>query len=153
MVSTILPSGKLMRNLTALSFACCLFMLGSCKNEVLDPVTPEPSQTDELVSYSNTIQPIFNQSCSGSGCHVGERTSGVNLSTFELAKNSVGDQYGTFIIAPGKPTAEDSPIMDKLLSSDPRNGSQMPLNNPGSLSQSELDAIFNWIDQGARNIN
>jgi len=130
-----------------------LLVLFSCKSEVLDPVTPNPSQNDELISYSQTIQPIFNQNCSGSGCHIGERTSGVNLSTFELAKNSVGDQYGTFVIAPGKPTIEDSPIMDKLLSSDPRHGEQMPLDDPGSLSQEEIDAIFNWIDQGARNIN
>lgn len=129
------------------------FVVTACDSDVIDPIEPELSTDGELVIYSQTIQPIFNGSCSGSGCHIGERTSGVNLSSYDLAIESIGDQYGEFIIQPGKPTTEDSPIMDKLLSTNPRNGQQMPLNNPGSLTQEQLDAIFTWIDQGARNID
>jgi len=125
----------------------------ACDSDVIDPIEPQLSTDGDLVIYTQTIQPIFNNSCSGSGCHIGERTSGVNLSSYNLAIESIGDQYGEFVIHPGKPTTEDSPIMDKLLSTNPRNGQQMPLNDPGSLTQEQLNAIFNWIDQGARNIN
>lgn len=130
-----------------------MFAFTACDSDVIDPIEPELTADGDLVIYSQTIQPIFNNSCSGSGCHIGERTSGVNLSSYNLAIESIGDQYGEFVIHPGKPTTEDSPIMDKLLSTNPQNGQQMPLDNPGSLTQEQLDAIFNWIDQGARNID
>ncbi len=129
-----------------------LLFVFSCESNVIEPAPLEFDTDEELIIYSKTIQPIFNQSCSGSGCHVGESTSGAEFTTYESAINSVGDQYETFVIAPGKPEPENSPAIDKLISRDPRFGQQMPLDNPGSLTDEELQALITWIDQGARNI-
>ncbi len=135
-----------------LSFGLLLLFAFSCESNVIEPAPLDFDTDEELIIYSKTIQPIFNQHCSGSGCHIGERTSGAEYTTYESAIHSVGDQYETFVIAPGKPEPENSPVIDKLISRDPRFGQQMPLDNPGSLTDEELQALITWIDQGARNI-
>ena len=108
-----------------------------------DP-TPDP---DRPVSFSEDIQPIFNGNCALSGCHdSGTQESGVNLSSYEAALNSVGVQYGTEIIDPGNPN--NSPIVDKISSENPQQGERMPL-NAQPLSDAEIDSIIAWIDDGA----
>jgi len=135
-----------------LSIGLVLLSALSCESNVIEPASLEFDTDEELIIYSKTIQPIFNQHCSGSGCHIGERTSGAEYTTYESAIHSVGEQYEAFVIAPGKPEPENSPIIDKLISRNPQFGQQMPLDNPGSLADEELQALITWIDQGARNI-
>ena len=110
-----------------------------------DP-TPEP---DRPVSFSEDIEPIFSGSCAVSGCHTsGMQESGVDLSSYESAMNSVGDQYGTEIIMPGEP--ENSPIVDKISNDNPEFGERMPYQR-GQLSSAQIDSIIAWIDDGAPN--
>ncbi len=110
-----------------------------------DPM-PDP---DRPVSFSEDIQPIFNGTCAVSGCHdSGTQESGVNLSSYEAALNSVGVQYGTEIIDPGNPG--NSPIVDKISNENPAEGERMPLNRQ-PLSDTEIDSIIAWIDDGAPN--
>lgn len=98
-------------------------------------------------TFSN-IQQIFNQSCSGSGCHINTRTSGVRLNTYQNAIESVGDQYGTNVIIPEN--ADGSPLVDKIESSSPQFGSRMPITG-NFLSDSRISQIKQWIDEGAEN--
>jgi mono/diheme cytochrome c family protein len=84
-----------------------------------------------------------------SGCHdSGTQESGVNLSSYDAALNSVGVQYGTEIIEPGSPNT--SPIVDKISNENPQEGERMPLNRQ-PLSDAEIDSIIAWIDDGAPN--
>lgn len=98
-------------------------------------------------TFSN-IQQIFNQSCSGAGCHINTRTSGVRLNTYQNAIESVGDQYGTNVIIPEN--AAGSPLVDKIESSSPQFGSRMP-ETGDFLSDSRISQIKQWIDDGAEN--
>lgn len=109
-----------------------------------DPPPEEELPTD--VSFSNDIQPIFQDSCGGANCHIDEEESGVELTTYDDVMNSVGDQYGEPIVNEGNP--ESSPLVDKIASSSPEYGVQMPRSGQ-SLSQDEIDLIRGWINEGA----
>jgi hypothetical protein len=115
-----------------------------CQSEQIDrTMIVEP---DMPVSYEADIQPIFDQNCAGSGCHIQSPTSGVRLSSYQFVIASRGAQYGRLIVEPG--SAEDSPIIDKISSSDPENGLRMPFGR-AALSATDIGLISKWIDEGA----
>ena len=119
------------------------FLFLNCINNIEDQI---PEITDEIISYASQIQPVFNNSCGGAGCHTnGGTANGVNLNNHQTTLNSVGASYGTLIVVPGD--AENSPLADKLRPN-PDKGNQMPLN--GSLSSSDIGNIIAWINQGAQ---
>lgn len=99
------------------------------------------------ISYATEVQPIFNQSCAGFGCHVGESTNGVNLSSHAQALASRGIQYGGAVILAGN--GAGSPLINKV-NPNPTHGSRMPLGK-APLSGSQINTIRTWIDQGAAN--
>lgn len=108
---------------------------------------PEP-EPNRLVSFSEDIQPIFNGNCAVSGCHdSGTQESGVNLSSHEAALNSVGVQYGENVINPGNP--DQSPLVDKISNNNPQEGVRMPEDGPPYLSDTQIDSIRAWIEDGA----
>lgn len=102
----------------------------------------KPADLFAQIDYNDTIQPIFTNRCVT--CHGG--TSGVTLSSYNTAMNSVGSQYGTNIIIPGEP--EDSPLVDKISSANPRFGIRMP-GDGTTLSEEQIAAIRLWIEEGA----
>lgn len=113
-----------------------------------DSESEEPPPEDELptdVSYAEDIQPIFDNSCGGAGCHIDREESGVELTTYEDVINSEGQQYGELIVDPGNP--EGSPIVDKI-TANPDEGVRMP-NNSDPLPEEEIDLIRGWIAEGA----
>ncbi|SMO34635.1 hypothetical protein [Gracilimonas mengyeensis] len=124
---------------------CSMFiLLTSCINNVEDISSAEPVEPSE-VSYQEDIQPIFNSTCGGSGCHINGSTNGVNLTTYQQVMNSVGAVYGTDIVIPEDPDA--SPLVDKI-EANPTNGSRMPLTG-SYLTPSEINQIRSWIEGGA----
>lgn len=116
----------------------------SCINNVEDISTPIDIDPNE-VSYFEDIQPIFNGSCGGSGCHISNAQNGVNLSDYNSVMNSIGAVYGEPVIIVGN--AEDSPLVDKIEPS-PQFGSRMPLNG-SDLTPEEIGLIKAWINEGA----
>jgi hypothetical protein len=88
--------------------------------------TPPPSGSTS-VSFSATIQPLLSQNCAS--CHSGQ---GVNLSTYAGARS---------LTVPGNPAA--STLYSVVASG------RMPPN--GTLSQTQMQAISDWIYQGAQN--
>jgi len=98
------------------------------------------SPTFAQVDYNSQIQPIFNSRCAS--CHGG--TSGVFMSNYSAVMNSVGNQYGRLIVEPFSP--EESPLYDKLLPN-PQFGNRMP--QGGSLTQTQIELIRQWIEEGA----
>lgn len=114
----------------------------SCKNDTLNEVAGPV----EDVSFMADIQPIFNGSCSGAGCHIESSQSGVNLSTYEQIMNSSGQQYGREIVQAGEP--DESPLVDKI-EPNPQHGQRMPFSrNP--LNDRQIQEIRIWIEEGAR---
>jgi mono/diheme cytochrome c family protein len=95
------------------------------------------------IDYESQIQPIFNSKCVS--CHGG--TNGVSLNNYNATMSSVGNSYSKLIVTPGNAT--QSPLYDKLLSN-PQKGSRMPQGS--SLSQTQIDLIKDWINQGATEV-
>lgn len=97
-------------------------------------------------TFSN-VQVILENNCSGAGCHIGERTNGVRLDSYNNVINSVGTEYGREIVVPGEP--DNSPIIDKISSNNPENGVRMPEGGP-PLSDDQINLIRDWIAEGAQ---
>ncbi len=158
--NSFLPNGDLSKNdirfsershfLVILGVCFLTLILTSCGgNGNSTGPDPEPDPDPERnVSFSQDISPIFQSSCAVSGCHdSGTQESGVNLSSYDDAINSVGSQYGENIINSGNP--DDSPLVDKI-EPDPQEGQRMPYQRD-PLSQANIDSIRAWIADGAPN--
>lgn len=119
--------------------------VAACQSDKIDNSTivdPGPS-----VSFAADIQPIFNRSCGGVGCHIGEATNGVNLTNYESVMASEGLQYDGPTVVAGR--AVSSPLLDKI-SPNPEFGSRMPLGQ-GALPSEDIALIRAWINDGAQN--
>lgn len=131
---------------------CGMITFAACGDNTEDLVSGgDPTDGDEPIqniSYAGKIQPIFNTSCGGSGCHTsGGSASGVNLSGHSQALNSTGINYGGRVIVPGN--ANSSPLVDKIEPS-PDHGSRMPLGR-SPLTSTQIETIRVWITEGAQN--
>ena len=91
------------------------------------------------ISYSTTIQPIFNNNCTG--CH--GSSGGLNLGSYISLDN--GGNSGEVIIAEN---GSGSRLIQKLRGT--ASGSQMPASGC-CLDESVIQLIETWIDQGAQN--
>ena len=135
---------KRIRRAVWLSCTALFFLTGCNYDKIDNSLVVAPG---DPVLFSQDVLPIFLSSCSGSGCHIGSQTSGVNLTTYSSIINSVGLQYNGRIVIPGN--AANSPIINKVLSQ-PTNGSRMPLGRT-PLSGNQITIIRTWIDEGAEN--
>lgn len=117
--------------------------LASCKNDTLSEITGPV----EDVSFMADIQPIFNGTCGGAGCHLESSQSGVNLSSYNQLMNSIGQQYQREIVQPGEP--DESPLVDKI-SPNPQHGQRMPFARE-PLNDRQIQEIRVWIEEGAMN--
>lgn len=104
-----------------------------------------PATVFSQVDYESEIQPIFTEYCVE--CHGGQ--NGVTLSSYDAVMNSVGLQYGTEIVVPGD--ANNSPIVDKISPGTPQYGVRMPQDG-NYLSDSQIDLIVQWINEGAHEV-
>jgi hypothetical protein len=131
-----------MRTRIIISLIVLLFLL-SCK-EVLTGVDDvsivfPPSN----ISYSRHVDPLFQQRCAVSGCHVGNSAAaGLNLQT--PSYSSLMNYQPRLVVAGA---SNNSLLVQRL---DGRIQPRMPLgSNP--LNQNQLDGIKKWIDEGALN--
>ncbi|TDI71528.1 MAG: hypothetical protein E2O85_01980 [Bacteroidetes bacterium] len=100
------------------------------------------------VSFSQDVLPLLTSSCAGSGCHIGESTSGVNLSSYSHVTLSQGIQYDREIVVASDASA--SPLVDKVKFQQPQFGSRMPQGR-SPLSHADIVLIESWINDGAEN--
>ena len=123
----------------------------SCSNSIVESV-PSIDENDQIIdvapSFTEIQNNIFNQSCAFSGCHV---SGGVNP---DLSGNSYGNivnrtsSTGINYISPNDP--DNSYLLLKMIGSNGISGSRMPL-NASPLPQSQIDAVIQWINDGAPN--
>jgi len=95
---------------------------------------------DVNVSYSEHVQPLFNQTCALSGCHNdASQAGGLSLTS-----------YGNLTLRPNivVPFAPEESLL--YLRIEGQLGEQMPLNRP-PLNRNQRDGIRTWIEEGADN--
>ncbi len=88
------------------------------------------------VDYESDIQPIFDSNCIS--CHDNSNPDGgLNLLSYN-------DFMPSNVIMPGNHS--ESELYDRITRDESQNGDMPPT---GSLSQSQIDLIISWIDEGA----
>lgn len=124
--------------LIAVSAAC------GCKGSAPSGPGGSPSTIifpDHGISYSNQVQPLFDQACNFAGCHdAGQHESALVLTSYGLAVLTVPG-----VVVPGKP--DNSTLVLRIQGSV---GARMP---PGQypLNQNQINGIRAWIVEGAKN--
>lgn len=107
-----------------------------------DPGNPVSSCDPDTVYFTNTIMPLIASSCSVPGCHDAATASdGVVLTDYQ-------NIISTADVEPGDP--ENSDLYEVITDSDPDD--HMPPPDSGiTLSDEQINQIYTWILQGARN--
>jgi len=104
---------------------------------------------NESPSFSQDIQPIFDNNCIG--CHDAEHSTGLDLRmgfSYSRLVNMTSDRYSPFLRV--KPYTADSSVLWNKVAGTRVNGVQMPPGGP-YLRTYEIDNIRNWINKGAQN--
>ena len=102
---------------------------------------PKEEKNLEQISYKNDIQPMLNASCIN--CH--GNNGGLSVGTYNNLMKGTSNN-GPVIIANN---GSGSLIVKKLQGVGP--GSRMPPEPASKLSDSKIETIKIWIDQGAKN--
>ena len=126
---------------TGLALLAGSLMLFGCQSRQIDATLL--AGPDDEVSFSEDVLPIFTRSCAP--CHVGDRTSGVSLGSYQQVTTSVGEQYERRIVAAG--TDGVVPLLDKIGPA-PRFGERMPLGQ-APLAADQIATVRAWIEAGA----
>ncbi len=117
-----------------LLFLCSgiVLLLGSCKHK---------TNFNELteVSYSATIAPIINSNCTFSGCHGDSAFQKFNITTYDGLMNAG--------ISAGSPEKSELYKVLKTLNEE----KIMPKKPYNELSEKQIQSIYVWIGQGAKN--
>jgi hypothetical protein len=120
---------KIMKPFSVLAIATV--MLASCKDKPkFNDLTP--------VSYSQTIAPMMNSNCAGSGCH-----GSTDFKKFDLT-NYAGLMSGG--IKAGNPDGSKLYLSLKSLGDD-----IMPKKPYNELTEKQIQLVYLWIGQGAKN--
>lgn len=129
-------------------FVFILMLTSACKHQPIivgDP-DPDPDTTGiacdpDTVYFENDIFPLLQASCAYSGCHdAATAQDGVNLTNY-FSIIQTGD------IKPGNPNGSD--LYEAITEDDLDKRMPPPPNNP--LSAAQIQLIFTWIQQGAKN--
>ena len=87
------------------------------------------------VDYESQIQPIFDNNCGN--CHLGNSSGGLNLSNYDNLMSSG-------VVVPGNHL--QSILYDRITRDETDQGDMPP---SGTLTQTQIDLIAAWIDEGA----
>ena len=105
--------------------------------------------------FAGAVQPILTANCALSGCHAGASPAqGMNLSVGQAYANIVNvpsNESGLLRVKPSEP--DSSYLVHKIQGTQGSvggSGGRMPLGS-AALSQTQIDAIRQWITDGAQN--
>jgi predicted small lipoprotein YifL len=127
-----------------------LLVLTACTKDK-GPIYIESSE-EVVISYANDVQPIFDASCNGPGCHdLFEQAGLLNL--------DLGVSYDEIVNVPSffsnpqilvVPFDSENSVLLQKMNGNPEYSPQMPLFAP-ALAEGKIQIIESWIDQGALN--
>lgn len=107
-------------------FLFAIIIIGSCTSES-EEVQDMIDNTDcSVISFSSDIQPIIQNNCAVSGCHVS------NTSQADFTKNEIIESNANSI------------------KSRTSNGTMPPPGSGLTLSKKQIDAIACWVDNGGK---
>jgi len=143
-----------MRLRPARSLALPLVLLLAACGSVKSPTEPEePGGGGTPLTFSQIQAQIFTPNCVKSGCHDAATASGGQILAAGRAYNQIVNVPSTESsldrIEPGDP--ERSYMVKKLRGDPDITGDRMPLDQPGGLSQEQIDGIIAWVRAGAPN--
>lgn len=134
--------GKLHPVFNALVFSLMFAALSSCKDSITDSDQPiNLVFPDSNVSYSQHVEPLFQQGCAFGQCHGSSTAGGLNLES---------PSYSKLISRPGLVVSRESNNSLLVQRLDGRLQPRMPLNRT-PLNQNQINGIKKWIDEGAAN--
>ena len=113
-----------------------LIALVGCYKDVTSP-GQDPNAPPQNVSYSGDIQPIFDASCTSSGCHDDKPSHAPALVPTKSYNALISGGYVNTAV----------PTSSKLYT-EVKSGSMPP---SGALKQSDIQKILDWIRLGAPN--
>lgn len=124
------------------------FILFACKKDKGPIVIKNTSE--RIISFSNDIQPIFDASCNGPGCHdlfedAGKLNLEANVSYSELVNQESFAFAPEMLVKPGDPAAS---VLLQKMNGNSAYDPQMPLFAP-AVADSLIQNISTWIEQGA----
>ena len=129
--------------LLILILAIPVTLIFSCKDSATDPGQPiNIAFPDSNVSYSQYLEPLFQQGCAFSSCHGTASQGGLNLESPSYSK-LMNHQPRLVVSTEGN----NSLLVQRL---DGRVQPQMPFNRT-ALTQNQINGIKKWIDEGAIN--
>ena len=135
-------SGKLALVFFALVLAQILVALSSCKDTITDPDQPiDVVFPDSNVSYSQHVEPLFQQGCAFGQCHGSNSAGSLNLES---------PSYSKLMSRPGLVVSRESNNSVLVQRLDGSLQPRMPLNRT-PLNQNQIKGIKKWIDEGAAN--
>jgi len=121
-----------------------LASLQSCYKDV-GPIEGEGDVPAEGISYSQDVQPIYDQNCID--CHPGSGNLDLTAdNSYAETVNVSASGYSGILVVPGDPEAS---VLYKKIDGSGAYGSNMPVG--GSLSQTQINTIKQWILEGAQN--
>lgn len=131
-----------------------------CGGDMSSSVNNPNPVTNDSVSFSQNVQPIFNASCASSGCHGAPQPTGLDLRaavSYSMLVDQPATAFCTAQVAGAvrvKPGDTTGSMLWRKLANDPgKCGAAMPLGTNGliNVSRSSFDTIEKWIQQGALN--
>ena len=137
-----------MRVVTRMKSGFCflglMLVVLSCKDD--NPTGAEGSPSNIVfpannVSYSQHVQPLFNQACAFAGCHDdGQHSSPLKLTSWG----------NTVIMVPGVIRTGQPDLSTLVWRIEGRVGQRMP-SNANPLNQNQINGIRSWIADSAKN--
>ena len=121
----------------------CAFTLFSCKDQTNQSHTSNIIFPASGVSFSKHVEPLFQQTCAGAGCHGGSQPA-ANLNLEVNVWPSLIDYLPPIVLVKN---GNNSPLVMYL---DGRLAPQMPLRQQ-PLTTNQINGVKTWIDEGAQN--
>ena len=128
-------------------------LLAAC-GDVKSPTEPLEGPEGQAFTFAQVQGQVFTPNCAKAGCHTAAAASGglvleAGRSYGEIVNRPAVGNASLDRIEPGSP--ERSYLIKKLRGDPDITGARMPLDNPGSLTQEQMDGIVGWILAGALN--
>jgi hypothetical protein len=128
-------------------------LLAAC-GDVKSPTEPFEDPQGQAFTFAQVQAQVFTPTCAKAGCHAASAASGglvleAGRSYGEIVNRPAVGNASLDRIEPGDPGR--SYLIKKLRGDPDITGAPMPLDNPGSLTQEQLDGIAGWVLAGAPN--